>query len=476
MKRSGLRLPHRLRRLLFIYIVYIIIFGALIYMIPVHVKELPETAGYYSRTYGPDRAVLVERPQDAFARRIEIMRSAEKTLDVCYHCVKAGDTTECMFAEMLRAADRGVKVRVMLDGAIGGLTGEHENIDIALRSHPNVEFRAYNPVNLLKPWGWNARLHDKFIVADDRMMMLGGRNIGDEYFAPPGYDGNVTYDRDVIVINTEAGKGKESGSVIYEVSDYMDVLWNAKETKAFGKLTERGRKKGLEEQERIKKTASAMERSFPAYYEPESPAEDISVPSGKISLLHNPVTPFKKEPVTGAVIAELLSEHKDIRIQTPYATVNRSTLKALKNIADGSNVDFLTNSMTSTPNLPAFSTYVTQRRKFMDTGINIYEYQSTDSIHGKTYTADGHLSIVGSLNLDDRSLYIDTESVLVIDSPEFCSILDGELDRLFERSARVGQDNEYEETQGVDIVEVTPLKKALVYVTSVFSRLFEYLV
>lgn len=82
-------------------------------------------------------------------------------------------------------------------------------------------------------------------------------------------------------------------------------------------------------------------------------------------------------------------------------------------------MEYLTNSMASSPNYPAFSAYSSQRAKFLATGVEIYEYQSTDSIHGKSCVADGRISVVGSFNLDDRSLYIDTESVLIIDSPEF---------------------------------------------------------
>ena len=195
------KLPRYSLRLLLAYLVYIFTGGVLAYLLPRQARNLPQTDSFYGIGRGPDRAVLVEEPQDAFARRVEVIRTAQSTLDVCYHCVKSGETTECFFAELLRAADRGVRVRVLLDGTVGGLSGARSNIALALRAHPNIEYRIYNPVDLLRPWEWNALLHDKFILADDRMLLLGGRNIGDEYFAPPGYEGAVTYDRDVLVLN-----------------------------------------------------------------------------------------------------------------------------------------------------------------------------------------------------------------------------------------------------------------------------------
>jgi len=253
------KLPRYSLRLLLAYLAYIFAGGVLAYLLPRQARNLPQTDSFYGIGRGPDRAVLVEEPQDAFARRVEVIRTAQSTLDVCYHCVKSGETTECFFAELLRAADRGVRVRVLLDGTVGGLSGARSNIALALRAHPNIEYRIYNPVDLLRPWEWNALLHDKFILADDRMLLLGGRNIGDEYFAPPGYEGAVTYDRDVLVLNDLAGTPDSSESVTAQAKIYMDTLWDAPETDKFGTLSPSRRADGLAAQEYLKETAARWE-------------------------------------------------------------------------------------------------------------------------------------------------------------------------------------------------------------------------
>lgn len=470
------RLPRYSLRVLSAYLVYALVGGVLTYLVPRRAQNVPKAESFYGSGLGPDRAVLVEDPQEAFARRVEVIRSAQSTLDVCCHCVKSGETAECFFAELLKAADRGVQVRVLLDGTVGGLSGERQDIALALRSHPNVEYRVYNPVDLFKVWEWNALLHDKFILADDSMLLLGGRNIGDEYFSPPGYGDSVTYDRDVLVLNTFAGTPASGKSVAAQVKTYMDLLWNAPETDALPALSPRRQTDGLSAQERLKQTAARWEAASPAFYLPAKPAAQCAVSTQRITLLHNPVSAFKKEPTLGAALARLLSECEDIRIQTPYATANPYMLAALSSLAESGRVEYLTNSMASSPNYPAFSAYSSQRAKFLATGVEIYEYQSMDSIHGKSCVADGRFSIVGSFNLDDRSLYIDTESVLVIDSPEFFAQLDGELDALFSQSARVGADNAYLPDGGAAVLEVSPGKRLRMGLVSVFSRLFRFLI
>ena len=474
--KKGSKVPKNVGRILAGYLAYSLLLGVFSYMIPVHAKKTPDPEQFYGKEVGPDRALLVEEPKEAFSRRVELIRSAKNTLDVCCHCAKVGETTDCFFAEIIKAADRGVQVRVLLDGVVGGLAGPHKDIALALRSHPNISYGAYNPVNLLKPWEWNVRFHDKFILADDRMMMLGGRNIGDEYFDPPGYEGAVTHDRDVLVLNTKAGTPESDASVTAQGKAYMELLWASGETDRQSPLSGARREQGIAAQERMRKLADRWETSYPSYYLPAEAAEEKMVPTRQISLLYNPLGNFKKEPALGAAVAELLKNRESVRIQTPYATAGKETLEALHEIAESAQVDFLTNSVASSPNFPAFSAYMAKRKAFLETGIRIHEYQSRDSIHGKSCVADGHLSVVGSFNLDDRSLYIDTESVLVIDSPEFYEQLNGAMEELFAQSALVGPDNEYAPDQPVKPVEASAGRRGLMKVVSVFSRAFRYLI
>ena len=448
---------------------YILITSIFLYLIPMDPQDPVAAETFYGQSTGVDQALLVEDPRDSFARRVEVIRSAREHLDVVYHCVKDGETTDCLFAEILAAADRGVKVRVMLDGAVGGLTGEHRNIDLALRSHPNIEYAEYNPVSLLKPWTWNVRLHDKFILADDQMMILGGRNIGDAYFEPPGYQDKVTHDRDVVILNPQ----HSTDSVTYQLKEYMEKLWNAPETRICKRIDEQ---KGLKEQERLKKISQKWQTEFPDFYLPQTPAQDLCVETRKVTLLTNPLNDFKTGPDIAVSVAGLLKQCENIRIQTPYATANKMILGTLSELAENGQVDYLTNSLASSPNYPAFSGYFSQRKKFVDTGIRIHEYQSRDSIHGKSCTADERFSVIGSFNLDDRSIYIDTESVVVIDSEPFTQLFNERLDELFAQSAQVTEQNCYSPDTATEILPVSAGKKILMGIASLFSRIFSFLV
>ena len=135
----------------------------------------------------------------------------------------------------------------------------------------------------------------------------------------------------------------------------------------------------------------------------------------------------------------------------------------------------LTNSLASSPNLPAFSAYLWNRTELASSGLRIYEYQSSDSIHGKSVLIDDRLSAVGSWNLDERSVDIDTEVMLVIDSAPFQQLLRARQDEIMAQSLIVGPDGQYL-PGGVEPLPVSTGKKILFYGFSVFSHLFGFLI
>ena len=449
------------------YLGYALAGGVLAYWFPKKAAPALPPDAFRGDGEGVDRMLLVEEPRAGFARRIEVMRAARETRDLCCHCAKAGESVEAFFGELIRAADRGVRVRVLFDGKVGGLKEEHRAIPAALLSHPNIRFRLYNPVDPLRPGRWNALLHDKFLVADDRLMLLGGRNLGDEYCDPPGYAGPVTYDRDVLVENTAAGTLRGGESAVLQVKGYMDALWSARET-AVPPAADPAR--GRAAQRRLRQIAARWEARWPEYYRPARPAGEETLPTNRVTLVTNPVVPGPKPPVLGTTLAALLKGGRQVDIQTPYATANPRLLEELRQIAGGAQrARLLTNSAYSSPNFPAFSGYEYAKGAFLDTGFALWEYQRADSIHGKACTVDGRIAAVGSFNLDDRSFYIDTETALVVDSPAFCRALQGEFERLFAQCAQVGPDGGYLPGP-VEPVPVPPKKRATMALVSLFSR------
>lgn len=463
--RNGLLL------LLLIYFLYCIIGGIASYIWPKQADFPVDVTEFYGDVAGADSAALVETPEEAFARRIELIRSAKETLDISYHCVKEGESVDCIFAEVLKAAQRGVQVHILMDGKVSGMSGEHGYLPAAMAAHPNIQYRIYNPVDLLRPWRWNALLHDKFIIADDSGLLLGGRNLGDEYFAPPDYAGKLTYDRDVLVLRTGTGE-----SVIPKVRAYMDILWEAKET-VTPRFSEGKLQKGRAKWPVLLETATAWEHRYPDYYLPKMPAADVVVPTNRITLVNNPVEPYKKEPVIWHTLGELLKTGKQVDIQSPYTTAAPMTLQLFREIAENAEgLRLLTNSMASSPNYPAFSAYHYERKRFLKTGAELYEYQNTASIHGKSCLMDGRISVVGSFNLDDRSIYIDTETILIIDSEEFNRQLSMQFDTLYERCAKVGEDNDYVAEDAAKVLEVPGKKRTTMWLFSLFSRAFRFLI
>lgn len=416
-----------------------------------------------------DYITLIETSQDAFNSRVEVIRHAQNTLDIVYHTVHAGKSSDAFLAEVLAAADRGVAVRIVLDGKAGTMSSDIKNSFKALGAHPNISYRRYNPINILKPWELQVIFHDKFIVADSEYLILGGRNIGDRYYAPVGYTGSVTNDRDVLVCNKGA---TADNSVINQVNEYMNNLWNSEY------VVEAKAKPSKAIEIKLKTSKENFEKENPDLY--CKTLEDFNgemIKTNGINLVFNPLDTTKKEPWLGYQLRELgYGAKENILIQTPYSTANKHYLEAFKNMADQTEVSLLTNSIGSTPNFPAFSNYYSQRGKFISTGINIYEYQSNDSIHGKSIIFDDKISAVGSFNADDRSLHLATETMLIIDSPEFAETLKNAMGVYLDQSLEVGDNNKYISNPEIKEVKAPFSKKALIWIVSVFSRLFQFII
>lgn len=416
-----------------------------------------------------DRATLVENTVDAFDSRYQLIASSEETLDFAYHTMQIGESTDVLFAEIYKAADRGVAVRIYLDGKAGAMSSNIKSRLKAMSAHPNIQVKYYNPINIFKPWQLQSLLHDKFIIADDQYLLLGGRNIGDRYYEPKGYTGNVAEDRDVLVWNT--GENVED-SVISQAKDYMDLLWNYENTKSL---------KGKESNSLINEMI-ALEESFkkdnPKFFTRDLDSfKDETVATNGVHLVHNPINSGSKEPWVGYFLGRLADKaESSVLIQTPYSTGNKKLLERLTENAQEKEMVMLTNSIGSTPNFPAFSNYYSNRKKFVATGVEIYEYQSTNSIHGKSMVFDDRISAVGSFNLDDRSFYLSTETMLIIDSPEFAEILTGAIEDFMGSSLKVMPDNTYEKNEHVAEIEASFFKKAMLWVVSIFSRVFQFLI
>lgn len=426
-----------------------------------------DTADYFGEGQGPDRAALIETPNDALGVRTRLVREATHTLDVVYYSIQPDGSGEAFLGEVLAAADRGVRVRILVDGKVGG--GETKRWLAALAAHESITCYRYNPLNPLAPWRWHAVLHDKIILVDGRYALVGGRNIGDRFFDPAGYAEPVTHDRDVLVFTD----GDGGGSVLPEIAAYVDTLMASRANAAIAPARDAAAR-----QDALRGAATAYaEANADALSRTLDDYRQAALPTRKITLATNPIHTRRKEPrIAREITALAQGGEAAVRIQTPYATASRLLLDTLAAIDADADTTLLTNSLASSPNYFAFSNYYSQRDRFLRTGVDIFELQSADSIHAKSMTIDGRVGIVGSLNMDDRSFYIDTEIVLIIDSEPFAAALDGAMDAYQACSLMVDPaSNAYIPGSGPDALPVGRAKRMGMAAASLLTRIFYFL-
>lgn len=470
-------------RVILLYLIYVFICGVIIPAIPVNVshktRDTIKPADFYANQTGADRIVLVENSPDGFDTRIQIIREAQHTLDISYHCVEWGKTAEYFFGAVMDAADRGVKVRFIIDDFIGGLNEHAPDVAMAMVAHENIEYKSYNKIDLLRPWLANSRLHDKYIISDDRLLLLGGRNIGDKYFDSFDFDGVSSSDRDVLVYNTLQGQANSNSSVLSQVRGYMDEIFAHPLTKCpFKKLSGGQQSKAESAHARLLSSYENLEAIRPDLFSTAKVDwERKTVATNKITLISNPIHGNKKEPIVGYTLSVLAKNaQKSVIMQSPYTVAKAPMLNVFAAIAQNvPQAELITNSMASTPNLPAFSHYISRRKAIAKTGVHIMEYQGRNSIHAKSFLIDGRLCATGSLNLDERSLYLDTETMLVIDSQPFYAQLSSAVDAIKAGSIEVGKDNSYLPSD-VASGEVSWAKTALFGLASFFTRIIGHLI
>jgi len=333
---------------------------------------------------------------------------------------------------------------------------------------------------VFKAWAWNNRLHDKMIIVDDELAIIGGRNIGDKYFADNdyldfGYNGFVVNDRDVVIVNTDRDNSSESA--IHEAKEYYDTVWSHKFSKyPVEKLTNKQRERGQKRAEYLAENLESIRGKYPQLFETIDWI-DRSVSTNKITLIHNPIERMNKEPWCWYEIVNLAENAREsIFLQSPYVLPTRHMLKAIDDVeALAEKTEILTNSIAINPNPMGTAGYMNKRKKIIDAGADVYEFQGPGSIHAKSYIFDDRISLVGSFNMDARSAYLSTETMVVIDSEEFAKVLRGELQERMANSLRVAEDYSYMENPQVKEEAIPWRKRAILNFLSIVAYIFDFL-
>lgn len=391
---------------------------------------------------------LLYNGKDALAARLQLIDQAESGIDLQYYIFK-GDTTGGLLAlRLLAAADRGVRVRLLVDD-IGNSMGDFKIA--SLDRHPNIEIRLFNPLTLRLPWlryaskvgefaRINHRMHNKLMVVDGIALITGGRNLGDEYFAISERD---FQDIDVLAI----------GPVALTAGMSFDVYWNSHKSVAVAGLT---RSPGSGALLRLRKRLGSLQ--VQQAQTPWLQAVDSSAYIGKQALLDidwhlgqgqwlsdqpdkaDPFSQFSSRPWLGLSLAELGRETRDeLLMMSAYFIPGEDGMRALQRFRQRDmQVGILTNSLATTDVLAVHSAYAAYRKPLLTAGINLWELQplaaqperastfagdSQASLHAKTFIFDRERVFVGSLNLDPRSIHLNTEAGVLIEQADLAQQL-----------------------------------------------------
>lgn len=388
---------------------------------------------------GTDRACIVETAVEALEVRLQMLDFAKEDIVLATFDMRDCESTRDIAAVLLQAADRGVKVKLLVDG-VSGLLRMRKPIFKLLGSHENIEIRLYNEPNLLFPWTLNGRMHDKYIMVDGTYLLMGGRNTFD-YFLGAYTDKNLSLDREVFFVSDI----QIENSAIAQMEEYYKLVWEQDVCKALYDKEKYGQ--GSKEQklrEELDNRYKDLERTVLKEVEGISFVEN-TVPVEKATLLYNPVSIMGKEPWVFYELTKLMGQAKErVYIHTPYAVCNDYMYKELANIAlEVPEVIIQLNTISNGDNVCASADYIYNKKRLLACDMTIYEYDGGDSSHGKSVLIDDRLSVIGSFNFDMRSAYIDTELMFVIDSRELNQDLEKKLLALEQDSIKVLSEEEY---------------------------------
>lgn len=519
-------------RVMLIFLLYVVL-GALVpFMYQPKVKKEYQQQSNTSRFYNEnaisvDRAAIVETNKEALNIRMTMFEEAKERIVLSTFDIRLGKSCTDIFSSLLEAADRGVQVQILVDGLYGGIHMKMEPIFYLAGTHENIEIKFYNIPNILLPWTINGRMHDKYILIDDKLLLLGGRNTFD-YFLGDYTDKNLSYDREVFIYNTASDesedkmeisqnnasftekdiiqkdsleinieanteenmvketsiveeKNKSTESVIKEVYAYFDTIWNSKDCKAVYKDIPFwiSKKAITTERNRLKQHYENMKAKTPSLFDKSMDYNEYTVAIQKASFINNPIHILAKQPYIWYEITELAKESKEkVYLHTPYAVFSKAMYQDITKLIkeENKNIIMQVNSRAVGDNVMASSDYTLSRKKLLKTGIKLYEFQGDYSSHGKSALFDSDLSLISSYNVDMRSTYVDTEVAIVIHGEEFNQLLEEKIMDMEAQSLEVDVDGNYVEKVGVEKVELSFGKKILFSITSILFQLIRYLI
>lgn len=425
-------------------------------------QALPATESAFGRSIQTQAAPyqgrsgfrLLSNSTEAFMARAELIRNAQSSLDLQYYIVHDGISTRMLVDELLKAADRGVRIRILLDDTTSdGL----DQVIATLAAHPQIQIRLFNPLHLGRSTGitraagrlfnlsqQHRRMHNKLWLADNSVAIVGGRNLGDEYFdAEPSL--NFT-DIDMLSV----------GPVAEQLGHSFDQYWNSALSKPIDEFlssTPTARDLANTRQQLEQSLADTRRQNHALYQQLKTyqshPRMDIwrkeLIWAWNQALWDAPSKVLaRNEPdpqllLTTQLAPELQGVSKELIMISAYFVPGQPGLVYLTGRADaGVQVSLLTNSLEATDVPAVHGGYAPYRKALLEHGVRLFELRrqpgdhggsgphlfrstwrgSDSSLHSKAMIFDRQKSFIGSFNFDPRSVLWNTEVGVLVDSPE----------------------------------------------------------
>jgi putative cardiolipin synthase len=402
---------------------------------------------------------VLEDGGGSLVTRAWLTEYAEKTIDIQYFIFSTDNVGLIACDYLVRAADRGVKIRILVDDIM--VEAEMEDV-LTLDSHPNINIKIYNPgVNLGKNIigkikkiatdyrSANQRMHNKTFTVDGKIVITGGRNMADEYF---DYDHEYNFrDRDVLLF----------GKIANDVNKSFESFWNSSLSVPITGITAEVAKNAndIHKFDKLHQYACNPENFWPQI---RTKIENFhktiqNIKESKELIWVDNVSfvsdiPGKNDGKSGlggggntttALINLVKNAKNSIDIQSPYLITSELSQNLFREaVQRGVKIRILTNSLASTDNVEAFSSYQSDRKTLLKTGIKIYEfrpdaaerikimtgalqktlnYKPVFGLHAKSMVVDGKITVIGTFNLDPRSANLNTECIAIIPSEKIAS-------------------------------------------------------
>ena len=447
------------------FVLYTFVFGVLIFNIPFSTKSTisydTDALMHADSTIGDTYANILDDNQNALNVRLALIEGASENIDISYYTLHDGRSRDLMFSTLYAAANRGVDIRIILDGIFYYQTVDEPEYVEALAHHENITIKLYERYNPLLPHTMQNRLHDKLLLVDGTYGITGGRNIGDRFFFD-GEEGlySSTKDRDILV------HGSEPHKTVQAMHAYFDTLFAYKHTYTI-------KHNDIRQEPLIDEMNQSME-TYRETYSLEDTLNWIDTHSilvDNATFIHSPLKRFHKDPVLLKTLSSIGEKSDDIFIQSPYIIFSKQMLKHFPDYEDKT-ITVLTNNIDTSTNFMAMSGYVRYKEDINDQ-TRLYEYQGETTIHAKTMTFDDAISVIGSFNLDPRSATLSTESAIVVVSETFKTKLDTVINSYLDKSLEVDSDGEYVENPDVVAHPYNQDKRKKIRIRAMITRFFD---